>query len=57
MKYFFRGLIISGMALLLLPIAFPLVFVDLILIMGGKDPFDTPAYRLFNKALGRLLQV
>ena len=42
MKYFFKGLLRLLLMVLLFPILAPLMFIDMIFWVGGKDPMNTP---------------
>lgn len=42
MKHFVLGLIRITIIVILLPILFPLMIIDIIFWMGGRDPFNTP---------------
>ena len=55
MKYFIKGLLSLGIILLALPILFPLFIIDIILILGGQDPFNTFPRKVADFFVGFLI--
>ena len=49
LTFFIKGLLKIILYIVLSPILIPMMLIDIILWMGGEDPFDTPIRKLMDK--------
>jgi len=60
MKYIIKGLgrlvLIALLSPVIILVGVPLFFVDVIYVLGGKDPFETPTRKLLERIMGIILR-
>lgn len=48
-KYLIKGIGLFLLFIILLPILLPLMLIDMLMLLGGADPMNTPIRRLLDK--------